>query len=111
MLMPSARRDKLRSRIVLLALFTFLFSGALASFDRALAAEGDRPLNVVLILVDDLGWTDLTCYGSEYYETPHLDKLAGQGMRFTDAYAACAVCSPTRAAVSPSQAPERASFP
>jgi len=55
--------------------------------------------NVVLILIDDLGWTDLGCTGSPFYETPHLDRLAQQGMRFTDAYAACPVCSPTRASI------------
>ena len=53
----------------------------------------------MIILVDDLGWTDLTCQGSKYFETPHVDRLAAGGMRFTDGYAACAVCSPTRAAV------------
>jgi arylsulfatase A-like enzyme len=55
--------------------------------------------NFVLILIDDLGWMDLGCYGSGFYETPHLDRLAAEGMRFTDAYAACPVCSPTRASM------------
>jgi len=49
--------------------------------------------------MDDLGWKDLTCYGSDFYETPNLDRLAAEGMRFTDAYAACPVCSPTRASI------------
>ena len=57
-----------------------------------------RP-NIIFILLDDLGWRDLTCYGSPFYETPNLDRLAMQGMRFTDAYAACPVCSPTRASL------------
>jgi len=57
-----------------------------------------RP-NIVFILIDDLGWKDVACCGSEFYETPHLDRLAGQGMRFTDAYASCPVCSPTRASI------------
>lgn len=57
-----------------------------------------RP-NIVLILVDDLGWADLGCYGSTFYETPNLDRLAAQGVRFTDAYAASPVCSPTRASL------------
>jgi len=57
-----------------------------------------RP-NIVFILLDDLGWKDLTCYGSTFYETPRLDELAAQGMRFTDAYATCPVCSPTRASI------------
>ena len=55
--------------------------------------------NIILLLMDDLGWRDLTCYGSTFYETPHLDRLAARGMRFTDAYAACPVCSPTRASL------------
>ncbi len=55
--------------------------------------------NIVFILIDDLGWRDLSCYGSSFYETPNLDRLAGEGMRFTDAYAACPVCSPTRASI------------
>jgi len=63
--------------------------------------------NIVLILVDDLGWIDTGCYGSKYYETPNIDKLAAEGMRFTDAYAACAVCSPTRAAVMTGRYPAR----
>ena len=55
--------------------------------------------NILLILVDDLGWTDLACCGSEFYETPNLDRLCAEGMRFTDAYAAAPVCSPTRASL------------
>ncbi|MGM0399670.1 MAG: sulfatase [Chloroflexota bacterium] len=55
--------------------------------------------NFVFILMDDLGWKDLGCYGSTFYETPHLDQLAEEGVRFTDAYAACPVCSPTRASI------------
>ena len=49
--------------------------------------------NVVLIMADDLGWADLACYGSKFHRTPHLDALAGRGVRFTDAYAAAPVCS------------------
>ncbi len=55
--------------------------------------------NIIFILIDDMGWKDLGCCGSEFYETPNIDRLAGQGMRFTDAYASCPVCSPTRASV------------
>ncbi len=65
------------------------------------------PPNVVLILVDDMGWMDLSCQGSEYFLTPNIDRLAKEGMRFTDAYAACAVCSPTRAAVMTGKYPAR----
>ena len=66
-----------------------------------------KPLNVVLVLVDDLGWMDLSCQGSKYYATPNIDRLAASGVRFTDAYAACAVCSPTRAAVMTGRYPAR----
>ena len=55
--------------------------------------------NIIFVLIDDLGWRDLTCYGSEFYETPNLDRLAAEGMTFSDAYAACPVCSPTRASI------------
>ncbi|HUX57654.1 MAG TPA: sulfatase [Bacteroidales bacterium] len=55
--------------------------------------------NVIFILLDDYGYTDLGCYGSKFYETPNIDRLASEGIRFTDAYAACPVSSPTRAAL------------
>ncbi len=55
--------------------------------------------NILLILIDDMGWRDLSSCGSSFYETPNIDRLAREGMRFTDAYAACPVCSPTRASL------------
>jgi arylsulfatase A-like enzyme len=55
--------------------------------------------NVILVLIDDMGWRDLSCYGSEFYETPNIDSLCRDGMQFSDAYAACPVCSPTRASI------------
>ncbi len=58
----------------------------------------DQP-NIVFFLVDDLGWSDVGCNGSSFYDTPHIDQLAAEGVRFTDAYAACHVCSPTRASI------------
>jgi arylsulfatase A-like enzyme len=63
--------------------------------------------NVVLILADDLGWTDLGCFGSDIHETPHLNRLAAEGMRFTQNYSACTVCSPTRAALMTGKYPAR----
>jgi len=63
--------------------------------------------NIIFILVDDLGWADVGCFGSQYYETPNIDRLATQGMRFTDAYAARAVCSPTRASIMTGRYPAR----
>ena len=71
------------------------------------AAPATRPLNVVFILADDLGWTDLGCYGSTFYETPNIDRLAREGAKFTQAYAACPVCSPTRAAILTGKYPQR----
>src|SRR3954471_4161674 len=66
-----------------------------------------RQPNIVFILADDLGQRDLGCYGSSFHETPHLDALARAGMRFTDAYAACNVCSPSRAAILTGKYPAR----
>ena len=65
------------------------------------------PPNVVFILVDDLGWADLGCYGSTFHQTPRLDRLAAGGMRFTQAYAAAPLCSPTRAAILTGKHPAR----
>jgi len=65
-----------------------------------------RP-NFVFILVDDMGWTDAGCFGSTFYETPNIDRLASEGMKFTDGYAACPVCSPTRASVMAGKYPAR----
>ncbi|HUE70344.1 MAG TPA: sulfatase [Pirellulaceae bacterium] len=84
--------------------------GVVATANRIAAADDraqSRPPNVILILVDDLGWTDLSCQGSTFYETPHIDRLAKEGMRFTHGYAACTVCSPTRAAVLTGKYPAR----
>jgi len=55
--------------------------------------------NIVFILIDDMGWKDLSCTGSKFYETPHIDSLKERGMIFTQGYAACPVCSPTRASL------------
>lgn len=63
--------------------------------------------NFVFILVDDLGWTDLGCFNSSFYETPNIDKLATEGMLFTNAYAACPVSSPTRASIMTGKYPAR----
>jgi arylsulfatase A-like enzyme len=79
----------------------------LATMALWVSSVAGKPLNVVFILADDLGQRDLGCYGSSYYETPHLDALAQAGMRFTDAYAACNVCSPTRAALMTGKYPAR----
>ena len=74
------------------------------------AAEKPTPAsrpNIIFFLVDDMGWTDVGCMGSRFYETPNIDRLALQGMKFTQAYSACTVCSPTRAAILTGQYPAR----
>ncbi len=66
----------------------------------------ERP-NVVFLLADDLGWTGLSCFGSDFYETPNLDRLAASGLKLTDAYSGCTVCSPTRASIMTGMYPAR----
>jgi len=73
-------------------------------YGAAIAAESP---NVLLILADDLGWSDLGCQGSTFYETPHIDSLAGRGARFTQAYATCCVCSPTHGSLMTGRYPPR----
>lgn len=80
--------------------------GAFAGGTFATAARAKRP-NIIFLLLDDLGWRDFGCYGSTYYETPNLDRLAAGGVRFTNAYAACPVCSPTRASIMTGKYPAR----
>ena len=91
-------------------------SGLLAFACIALLACGDmasnqqltqQSPNVVFILADDLGWTQTSAYGSRYYKTPNLEKLASQGVRYTNAYAAAAICSPTRASIMTGKYPAR----
>ena len=68
---------------------------------------GSSRQNLILIVADDLGWADLGCYGSDLHETPHLDRLASEGVRFTDAYSASPVCTPTRASILTGKHPAR----
>lgn len=84
-----------------------VLAACLAAFLTHPAPAAERMPNIVFILTDDLGWADLGCYGSTFYDTPNLDKLAKTGMRFTDAYAACNVCSPTRASIMTGKYPAR----
>jgi arylsulfatase A len=72
----------------------------------ATIAADKRP-NIVFFLVDDLGWKDLSCQGSTYYQTPNIDRLSRQGVRFTEAYATCTVCSPTRSSCLTGKYPAR----
>ena len=64
----------------------------------AVAQKNTKP-NIIFIFIDDMGWGDVGCYGNDFIDTPNIDQLAKDGMRFTDFYAAGAVCSPTRCAV------------
>ncbi len=93
------------SRFLPVVLFA---AAALLTFQApAHAASASRPPNIVLFLVDDLGWRDLGVYGSSFYETPQLDRFARANVRFTDAYAPCHVCSPTRASIMTGKYPAR----
>lgn len=73
----------------------------------AISGVAAAPPNIVVFLVDDLGARDVGCFGSTFYETPRIDRLAREGMRFTAAYAACPVCSPTRASMMTGKYPQR----
>ena len=86
-------------------MFTRLITPLLLCFTALLTAA--TPPNVIVILVDDMGQTDLSCYGSRFYETPHIDQLAKDGVRFVNGYSACTVCSPTRAALLTGKYPAR----
>ena len=90
-----------------LAFVTFSAFGLLVHDSlQAAESESNRP-NIVMFLADDLGWTGLQCFGSDLYETPHLDRFAQSGMKFTNAYSACTVCSPTRASIMTGMYPAR----
>ncbi len=83
-----------------------LAAGALPLAARAAAPPTVTP-NILILVADDLGWTDLRSFGSSFYDTPNLDRLTSEGMKFTQAYAACPVCSPTRAALLTGRWPQR----
>jgi len=87
--------------------FTRSLLAAATGADAAPPAAAQPKYNFVFILIDDMGWTDVACFGSKFYETPNIDRLAAQGMRFTNAYAACPVCSPTRASIMTGRYPAR----
>ena len=88
------------------ALLAALLASPAASAQPAAPTPPARP-NVLLVLIDDMGERDLGCYGSTYHETPAIDRLAAQGMRFTQAYSAACICSPTRAAILTGKSPAR----
>ena len=88
--------------ILIVWIFAFLSN----SCSTKAVIEKKKP-NILFLLVDDLGWADLGYTGSTFYETPNIDKLAADGTVFTDAYAACPVCSPSRAAIMSGKSPAR----
>lgn len=95
---------KIKNQFFYKVLFLFLLSVGFHSC--SIQSDHIKP-NIVFLLVDDLGWNDIGCYGSQFYETPNIDRLASEGMLFTDAYAACPVCSPTRASILTGKYPAR----
>jgi arylsulfatase A-like enzyme len=100
--------EKRRKHMKGLDCFKYSTLGILAIVLVACTVENDKSLpNIVFFLVDDLGWQDVGCYGSSFYETPNIDAMAMEGVRFTEAYAACHVCSPTRASILTGKYPAR----
>lgn len=88
----------MKRSVRMLCLGLVMLAGLAAAPTQTLTATEARPPNVVFLLADDLGWADLGCYGADLHETPHLDRLARDGVRFTQAYA-MSVCSPSRSAI------------
>lgn len=96
-------------RIGVLVLFFFCFgcsTDETAQEDASAVNESAQP-NIVIILCDDLGYGDLSCYGNDIIKTPNLDEMAAQGIRFTDCYSAAPVCSPSRAGLITGRIPSR----
>src|SRR5688572_21082 len=94
------------SRFLSQVLNILIFGACVMAQEEKLVAA-DRPPNILFILADDLGWSDLGCYGGKFYESPHIDRLATEGVRFTQAYTAGAVCSPTRGSIMTGKYPVR----
>src|SRR5215216_4826699 len=84
-----------------------LLSDSLFPVGTAQSTPGPSRPNIIFILADDMGWGDLSCYGRPDYRTPNIDLLASQGTKFTDAYSASAVCTPTRCAYITGRYPAR----
>ena len=94
------------AKLSIFLLATAVFSSCNTASEKANQEAGTKP-NIIIITADDLGWSDLACYGSDLHETPNLDKLARQGLKFTSAYAAASVCTPTRASLMTGKYPAR----
>lgn len=91
--------QKLSYNFFLYLLFVLVFVSCKNSSNKTKQLKLTQP-NIVLILADDLGYGDLSCYGSKRINTPNLDKMAGEGLKFTQFYAGSAVCTPTRVSIS-----------
>lgn len=86
--------------------YLLIFLAAICTASLSIAETGDRP-NIVVVLADDMGWGDSGTYGHEVIQTPNMDKLAADGVKFTQGYSACGVCSPSRAAILTGRTPYR----
>ncbi|MDC2888775.1 sulfatase-like hydrolase/transferase [Psychrosphaera algicola] len=85
-----------------------LFYSCISFMSSAIAqTETSKQPNILMILVDDLGWRDLSSYGSDFYQTPNIDQLANSGIKFSQAYSAAHICSPTRMSILTGQHPAR----
>tara|TARA_R110000868_G_scaffold411787_1_gene710722 strand:+ start:11846 stop:13327 length:1482 start_codon:yes stop_codon:yes gene_type:complete len=104
---PGVRKELMMFRIPSLFSQAVILLCFLSSITQPTHAADEKPWNVVFFLVDDLGWTDLGCYGSDFYQSPNIDQLAAEGMKFTQNYSACNACSPTRGALLTGMYPAR----
>lgn len=91
-------------QIFLVVFIVILILGGITLFEK------DDPPNIVFVLIDDMGWKDMGCSGSEYYETPNIDAMAQSGMRFINAYSSSPVCAPSRGAIFSGKNPARTKF-
>ena len=92
--------------VAALSLLLIVFTGYAQARIKKTNKQAKKP-NILFILIDDMGWKDIGCSGSTYYQTPHIDKFAAEGMRFTNAYSAAPVCTPSRGAIFSGKCPAR----
>lgn len=95
------------SRVIRKLAFRLLFVVASGALLTEVAAEERKLPNVIFILMDDMGYSDISCYGAKTVETPNIDRLATEGLRFTDFHTAASICSPSRAAFLTGAYPQR----